>query len=130
MRYFATNRLLFNASAAIYLIYRSYRLSSGNTTIDLIDAHLADLLALPVILAITEDILARFKGVDFRLNRRMIFFAWVYTSFTMEWLAPRYYAENAVADYYDVFAYGVGAILFTLYGRGFSLLIGVDDHRL
>lgn len=112
----AIDSVLFNAGFAIYLVYRSVRWSSGAEFGWLIDGYLADVLALPVVLAITEDLLRFLKGDHHRLSGGMIIFAWIYISVIMEWVAP-YYTKNAVADYYDVFAYGLGALIFYFFGR-------------
>lgn len=116
----AIDSILFNASFAVYLLYRAIRWSSGATFGALIDSYLADLLALPVVLAITEDLLRYFKGSHIRLTGGMIIFAWIYLSVTLEWVAP-HYTKNAVADGYDVLAYGLGALLFYFFGRSSKL---------
>jgi hypothetical protein len=123
MRSYAVNTWLFNVSFGVYLIYRAYSWSSGRSTHPLLDGYLADVLALPVILALTEDMVALLKGAQFRLSTGMVIFAWVYTSVTMEVLAPMA-NKNAVADGYDVLAYGLGALLYLKWGatQGQSVL--------
>lgn len=116
MRERSTDSLLFNASLAIYLVYRSYRLSSGGATVPLIDNYMADVLTLPVILPLIEDLLSLFKNKRIRLNKQMVFFGWIYTAFIMEYVAPRYF-DHAIADPYDGIAYGIGAVLFVIFNR-------------
>lgn len=116
MRVRAIDSVLFNGSFAAYLICRALRWSTGASFGALVDSYFADVLALPVVLAITEDVLRWLKGYTVRLTGGMILFAWVYLSVLLEWVAP-YYTKNAVADGYDVLAYGLGALLFYFFGR-------------
>lgn len=116
MRRRAIDTPLFNLSFGIYLVFKAHALSSGLATHRLIDGYLADVLALPVVLSWCEDLLALREGPAYRLSLPMVVFAWGYTSFMMEWVAPRI-NENAVADGYDVLAYGLGAMLYVAFRR-------------
>jgi hypothetical protein len=113
MKRYSTDTGLFNFAFAIYLLYRAYRLSSGGTTLPLIDNYMADVLTLPVILPIIEDLLSTLKKRTIRLSKQLVFLGWIYTAFVMEYVAPKYF-EHAVSDPYDGIAYGIGAVLFVL----------------
>ncbi len=116
MKAYSTDAWLFNFAFAIYLLYRAYRLSSGGTTLPMIDHYMADVLTLPVILPIIEDLLSALKKKPIRLSKQMVFFGWIYTAFVMEYVAPKYF-EHAIRDPYDGIAYGIGAVLFVLFKR-------------
>jgi hypothetical protein len=113
----AVDSFLFNGAFALYLVYRSYRWSSGASTIALIDCYLADVLAMPVILAWSADLLSWLYRKRIWLSFVMIIVGAMYTGFVMEYLAPRYLNEQAVADGYDLLAYACGALAYHYFGQ-------------
>jgi len=75
-------------------------------------SYLDDLLALPVILYLTQLVLRmlyRFK--DFKLDKTMIISGFLLVSITFEFVLPNYYNCHT-KDYYDILCYAFGAIIF------------------
>ena len=79
----------------------------------LLRAHLADVLALPLLLTLALWGLRRyyFRRPAFVLPRSWIFSAWLVFSLWFEWLLPRLDAR-ATADWRDVLAYALGGLVF------------------
>ncbi|WP_019947288.1 hypothetical protein [Hymenobacter aerophilus] len=79
----------------------------------LLRAHLADALALPLLLTLALWGLRRyyFRRPAFVLPRSWIFSTWLVFSLWFEWLLPRLDA-HATADWRDVLAYALGGLVF------------------
>ena len=50
---------------------------------------------------------------DFVFSNLMIVLVWLYASVMFEWILPKYYPYTA--DWKDVIAYGIGALIFRFY---------------
>ena len=111
----AIDRISFNASWAAYLIFKTWQLNAGET-LPILDNYFADLLTLPVILPVMQDMMTLVKRRTVSLPLPIIFFTWGYLSFFMEWLAPKW-SPFAVADRFDLLAYGFGALFYWLTAR-------------
>ncbi len=81
----------------------------------LLTAHLADALALPVILTLALAVQRRWiqRNASFVLPDSWILAAWAYISVWFEVVLPLFSADS-VADPLDVLAYGLGALYFRL----------------
>lgn len=75
--------------------------------------YLDDLLAMPVVLGITLQVFQWIhpKKEKFRFSKTQVAVGWIYFSFLFEFLLPKY-SERYTADVWDVFAYGIGAVVF------------------
>ncbi|MFM1932336.1 MAG: hypothetical protein RL226_1639 [Bacteroidota bacterium] len=94
---------------AVYFLYKQSASLIGFPL--LITSYFADILALPIILAIAEDVLRLFYGDYFRLTRRMVIATALYVGVMFEWLLPRY-GIGGTADVLDVVCYLFGALFF------------------
>lgn len=103
---------LFNLSFGLYMVYKAWVFSAGPLH-PWIDAYLADLLAMPVILAMLTSGMSLWLKRTIELNLIQVILAFVYTSFVMEWIAPDRF-EHAIADPYDVACYAIGTVIFLL----------------
>ncbi|RFP66569.1 hypothetical protein D0N36_02340 [Hymenobacter lapidiphilus] len=109
---------LFVAGVVTYLLLILYK--TGSPLVAgwpqppvLLRAHLADALALPLLLTLELWGLRRFyfRQPAFVLPRSWIFSSWLAFSLWFEWLLPRFDAR-ATADWRDVLAYALGGLVF------------------
>lgn len=77
------------------------------------DNYLDDLTLLPIILGIALAIQRKriAKNNDFKFNRILIVFAWLYFCIMFELVIP-HLSKNFTADWLDCVAYGLGAFYF------------------
>ena len=104
------NTAYFNLSFGLYILLRTWLLSGGNAP-DFIRFYLADLLALPVTLTWTVWLISLIKKRAVKLSFSQILFAILYTTFIMEYLAPRW-SFFATGDILDGVMYLVGGLSF------------------
>lgn len=104
------NSWFFNLAAGKYLLHKTWTIGGG-ATIPLFQAHLSDFLALPVLLSLTIDGISFIKKGEHQLSFFQILFAVIYTTFFMEYFAPKWSAY-AIADWKDGVAYAFGGIAF------------------
>ncbi len=82
-------------------------------TIPLVHSYFDDLLAMPVVLGITLQIMQWLypSGNQLTFSKPQVLVGWVYFSIILElflpWLSPTY-----TADIWDVLCYGIGSIAF------------------
>lgn len=109
---------LFVAGVAVYLVLILYK--TGSPLVAgwprppaLLRAHLADALALPLLLTLALWLLRRFyfRRPAFVLPASWVFSTWLAFSLWFEWLLPRFDAR-ATADWRDVLAYSLGGLVF------------------
>lgn len=76
-------------------------------------AYLDDLLAMPVVLGITLQVYRWIHPLreNFTFSKAQVVVGLVYFSFLFEFLLPRW-STTYTADLWDVFCYGIGAIIF------------------
>ncbi|NVO32057.1 hypothetical protein [Hymenobacter lapidiphilus] len=112
---------LFVAGVGIYLVLILYK--TGSPLVAgwprppaLLRAHLADALALPLLLTLELWLLRRyyFRRPAFVLPISWIFSTWLVFSLWFEWLLPHLDAR-ATADWRDVLAYALGGLVFGLW---------------
>lgn len=100
----------FNAFWSLYLLFKSWQFGAGSS-IPLLDAYLADLLAMPVIVPMVNACVRRFARPSFRPTGRMLVLTWIYIVLVFEVIAPRLFAHQH-ADPWDAVAYGLGGFLY------------------
>ncbi|NVO84592.1 hypothetical protein [Hymenobacter terrestris] len=112
---------LFVGGVGIYLVLILYK--TGSPLVAgwplppaLLRAHLADALALPLLLTLELWLLRRyyFRRPSFVLPTSWIFGTWLVFSLWFEWLLPRL-DIRATADWRDVLAYALGGLIFGLW---------------
>ena len=93
---------------AIHLYYKFNHLPEYQW----ISAYLADLLCLPVLLFLLKNSIQIYhKNKTFEINDTQIVFLFVYVSLVFEILLP-YFSSRYTSDFYDVLAYGFGAVIY------------------
>ena len=74
--------------------------------------HLADLLALQLILTFGLIVVRKIKKLPFfYLNTYVILFAFIYTSILFEFILPKF-DDKFTSDYIDILFYAAGTIIF------------------
>lgn len=104
------NTAYFNLSFGIYVLLKTWFLSGGDGP-DFVQFYVADLLALPVILTWTVNLISQIKKRAVKLSFLQILFAIVYTSVVMEYWAPRW-SVYATGDLLDSLMYLIGGLSF------------------
>jgi hypothetical protein len=105
---------LFLVLAGLYLFsllnrhYRFWALPAA------LNSHLADLLALPLLLTVTLSVMRRqyFRQPAFVLPGSWVASTWLSTSGLFEVLLPLLRPHAFRADWLDVVAYGLGGVVF------------------
>ena len=78
----------------------------------LIQGYFSDVFALPIMLSIVLIVLRWYANdPNYKLSGYKIIFALVYISIAFEWIIPMY-KSNFHADWWDVVAYGAGALIY------------------
>lgn len=106
-------RPLFVGAAVLYAAYRLNRHVLHWPMPELLTSYLADTASMPVILSVALAAQRRLVmgSRAFILPDAWLLAAWVYVSVWFEGLLP-YFSATAVADPWDVVAYGVGTAAF------------------
>lgn len=109
---------LFVAGTLAYLVMALYKQNSPLVAglarpPVVLRAHLADALALPLLLTLALWLLRRFyfRQPTFVLPISWVFSSWLVFSVWFEWLLPRFNVR-ATADWRDVLAYALGGLVF------------------
>lgn len=97
----------FNGMFAIYLLFKLF--APFVSFPPPIEFYLADVLALPIIIGVTEDTMRFLYGHHYRLTRRMLMLTFLFIALMFEWVFPRLGFEQ-VGDPFDVVAYAVGLL--------------------
>ncbi|WBA43358.1 hypothetical protein [Hymenobacter canadensis] len=105
---------LFLALAALYLVARLARHWHIRVLPAALNSHLADMLALPLLLTVALSIMRRlyFRQPAFVLPGSWVVSTWLATSFLFELLLPLLRPRTYTADWLDVVAYGLGGLVF------------------
>ena len=105
---------LFLALAALYVFSFCNRRWQVVALPALVDFHLADVLALPLLLTLGLSVMRRlyFRQPTFVLPAPWIFSTWLVVSLWFELLLPHLRPGTATADGLDVGAYAVGGLVF------------------
>jgi hypothetical protein len=103
----------------IYLLVRGLR--GEHLIVFWINSYLNDFLCLPIILPPILFILRKWiiKNAEYTLSAFHIMFTWLYISIVFEWILPKY-SRHFTSDIWDVFYYGLGAIAYYTWLKGFS----------
>ena len=110
---YSNKKLLFFIALVTYWIF-FFAKSEGLIFRPLIQGYLSDFLALPLMLGVILIVLRWYTNdIHYRLNFLKILFAFVYISIAFEWILP-YYKSNFHSDAWDVLAYAIGGLVFTL----------------
>ena len=104
---------LFVAAAALYGAYQLNRHVLHWSLPELLTSYLADTVAMPVILSVALAAQRRLvaRSLAFVMPDAWLLAAWAYAAVWFEGLLP-YVSATAVADPWDVVAYGVGTLDF------------------
>lgn len=87
---------------------------NGYVAHPLIQGYLSDLLAVPLMLGVILIVLRWYTNDSrFKISNLRILFAFAYISVVFEWFIPMY-KSTFHADWWDVLAYGVGAVLYAI----------------
>lgn len=85
---------------------------STGTQLQFIQNYLADVLCLPIILALSLILIRKIKRLPyFYISQPMLVFTWLYTSAIFEWWLPQLNSKYT-SDWFDVAAYALGGIIF------------------
>lgn len=77
----------------------------------IISSYLDDFLFLPLALWFTKVIIKIFKDENFNFKPGHYIFIWLYISVMFEFIIPKW-KPYFVSDFYDIFAYGLGILLY------------------
>lgn len=82
--------------------------------IKLLNGHLTDLLAVPVLanLGLWFQRILMVKRSTYILKFGHVLFIVIYVSVVFEWLLPKYHPEKFTGDWFDVLLYILGGVFF------------------
>jgi hypothetical protein len=110
---FTIKKLLFLVGLLTYWSF-FFAKRSGMIFHPFIQGYLSDFLAVPLMLGVILIVMRWYtNNPHFRFSIPQIFFAFAYTSLAFEWFIPMY-KSNFHADWWDVLAYGLGALMYGL----------------
>ena len=76
--------------------------------------YLADVLCLPILLIFFEIFIQKIQNNPFyKISKLQVFVVFVYISVIFEWILPTI-STKFTDDYYDIFAYAIGGIIYLL----------------
>lgn len=111
MKVITNKKILFLIGIITYWAF-FFAKRSGFVAHPIIQGYLSDFLAIPLMLGVILIILRWYSNDPrFQISSLRILFAFVYISVAFEWILPKYKA-NFHADWWDVLAYGLGALVF------------------
>ncbi|AII53542.1 hypothetical protein [Hymenobacter sp. APR13] len=105
---------LFMALAVLYLLARLARHGRTWALPAALNSHLADVLALPLLLTVALSLMRRlyFRQPAFVLPGSWVVSTWLSVALVFELLLPRLRPRTYTADWLDVVAYGLGGLIF------------------
>lgn len=105
---------LFLAGAGLYLFSLLNRHWPVRALPATLNSHLADVLALPLLLSLTLSMMRRlyFRQPAFVLPGSWVVGTWLSVSLVFELLLPLLRPRTYTADWLDVVAYGLGGLVF------------------